>query len=172
MAKVCPKCKAIHLKPEKYFHKNKSTKDGFTTYCKQCTNEMNSFSKEKKKPPKDKRVCDNQECNNTFETRNKEKRFCCPTCANKENNKKTSKDRDYRFKYEFGNKFKNEKLKSKNTFKRWTKKDDAKLLNLRFNGLDFWEIAKQMDRSYFAVGQRHRMLVKKLNLNIQKQKGK
>ena len=165
MAKTCPVCKQTYLRPELHFGKNKTVKDGFSTYCKQCLREMNNFTKEKKKPPKDIRECENENCNKTFATRNKDKKYCCTKCAAEQNNKIRNTDREYRFKYEFGYKFKNKKLDNSKKFKKWTDKEDGILLNLKFNNLTFWEIAEKLNRSYYSCGQRHRMLIKKLGLN-------
>lgn len=165
MSKECLKCKQTYLVPDKHFHKNKKMADGLNVYCKKCIQEMDKFNKEKKKQPKETRPCENEKCNNTFETRIKDKKYCCPKCAAYSNNQKKSKDRDYRFKYEFQNKFKNKKIR-KNVFKRWTKQEDTKLINLRFDNHTFWEIAELLNRSYFSVGQRYRMLVKNLNIKV------
>lgn len=164
MSKECRKCKQTFIKPENHFRVNLKSKDGFYTYCRECSNEMNRFTKDKNKKPKEKRECENKKCNKTFETRIDDKKYCCNKCAAYSNNQKRSKDLEYRFKYNFKNKFKVKKMEKPKEFKQWSKEEDGLLLNMKFDKLTFWEIADKMGRSYYAVGQRHRMLVKKLQI--------
>ena len=132
--------------PLSEFNKNNKTKDKLQFYCRKCTNEMSLYYKNLKKPPKETRKCKNEECNNTFETRNKDKKFCCTKCANKVNNQLRAKDRDYRFKYEFNAKLKRKLQPKPNNNKRWTRKEDLILVEKKDEGLKFSEIGKILGR--------------------------
>lgn len=107
---------------------------------------MSLYYKDLNKPPKETRKCKNEECNNTFDTRNKDKKFCCTKCANKINNKLRAKDRDYRFKYEFNAKLKRRLEPKPNNNKKWTRKEDLILVEKKDLGLKFGEIGKILGR--------------------------
>ena len=56
MSKECRKCKQTFIKPENHFRVNLKSKDGLYAYCRECSNEMNRFTKDKNKKPKEKRI--------------------------------------------------------------------------------------------------------------------
>lgn len=79
--KQCTKCKRIFDDPERYFHKNASTKDGYNYWCKKCSNEYNQMRVLKKRQEKYKdRTC--QECGGPIPILlySKRKTFCSDEC--------------------------------------------------------------------------------------------
>lgn len=162
MAKTCKKCGNTHIKVEKYFYKDKTRKDGFQPYCIKCAKEMTAYYEEKGKPPKDKRVCDWKDCNNTFETRDKKKRFCCNSCNRKDYQYRKGLE-NVRFRQNFLKKLNRKKEVKTNGRKKWTFGEIEILMDMRKENKSFKEIAKILLRSSDACMNKYFVIMKARN---------
>lgn len=150
--KFCPICKEI-----KEFSINRKRKDVLQCYCKDCSNEMNKFYHDKKKPTL-KKVC---QCGTTFETKSTIKAFCTKECKVKYFNKLNNSNANYKFKYEFKRKFEARNEPKPNNFKKWTGYEDLLIFEFRKNKIKWKEIALQFGRSTDSCKTRFRDLKKK-----------
>lgn len=136
--KLCPNCNEI-----KEFAINRKRKDGLQCYCKDCSNEMNKFYLDKKKPTL-KKVC---QCGTNFETKSTIKTFCTKSCKIKYFNKLNNSNANYRFKYDFKKKLEAKKEPKPNNFKKWTKYEELTLLEHRASKMKWKQIALELGRS-------------------------
>ena len=146
MAKVCPRCKMTYMFAEKHFYKDKTRKDGLQPYCIECAKKNTAYYEEIGKPPKEKRTCEYSKCNNTFETRKPNKRFCCGSCNSKAYQERKGLE-DVRFRQNFLKKLNRKKEPKPNTRKIWTFEDVEILMDKRKLGMQFKEIGKILGRS-------------------------
>lgn len=160
--KYCAMCKET-LSFDK-FSINKKRKDGLQCYCKKCNSEINIFYKDRKKLPKDKRTCKLDGCEITFETRNKDKNFCCKNHSQKYHNKIKNNDKEYRFKYEFKAKFQRKKEPKLNNYKKWTEQEDILLIQKKDEGLIYKEIAILLGRSSDSCQSRYKLLSRRIKI--------
>jgi len=154
--KYCKRCDSH--KSLDSFSKDKSTKDGLQFYCKKCSAEESAKYRTKK--PKEKRPCENKSCNNTFETSNHNRKYCCEKCLIE--SQKTRCYPDARFRYNFKVKFLRKKLPKENNYKTWDSKEDKKLLKYKNKGLTFYQIAEKMGRGYDGVRSRYKILIEEI----------
>lgn len=144
--KHCKGCNASYLNTEKNFSKDSTRADGLSFYCRKCNRESSRYYEEIKKAPKEVKVCAFSKCDNTFETRIPNKKYCCSSCNTKAYQEKVGKDK-INFIQSFNKKLKRSKTKAKNSALRWNVKDVKTLFQMREEGFKYKDMAAKLNRS-------------------------
>lgn len=160
MAKTCPNCKKTYMMAEKHFNIDRSRKDGLCFYCKTCTRELTAWYEEKGKAPKDKRTCEYSKCNNTFETRKKNKRFCCSSCNTKAYRERTGIEKVV-FRQNFLRKLRRKKEPRPNGRNPWTLDEITELMEMRTKNISFKDIGELLGRSSEGCAAKYYLIQKK-----------
>lgn len=166
MAKTCVECGTTHIVEQKYFHKDKSRKDGLKPYCKVCANKHYSYYASLKTNPIETKFCEH--CNKEFKTNIKKKRFCCGSCNSKAYQQRIGIEKA-RFRQNFLKKLNRKKEPKANTNKIWTFKDIEILMDSRKENIKFKEIGKILGRSSEACVHKHRSVLRKRGFKLSDQ---
>lgn len=158
MSKTCPRCKKTYIFAEKYFNKNKASKDGLASICKKCRSAEHLYYKSlKPEKPKVEKVCSFKECDNTFIPIMRDHQiYCCASCRDKANKWKNGKQ-EYYNKKNFNRRFqkKKELEKATNKSKKWSFSEIDALLKMRFNEKTFKQIGIKLGRTSTACWKKY-----------------
>lgn len=161
MAKTCPECGITHIVEHKYFHKDKSRKDGLKPYCKVCANKHYSYYASLKTNPIETKFCEH--CNKEFKTNIKKKRFCCGSCNSKAYQQRIGIEKA-RFRQNFLKRLSRKKEVKPNRYKLWSFEDIEILMDSRREGIMFKDIGLKIGRSVESCIKKHTDILKERGL--------
>lgn len=159
--KKCTGCNITYYSPKKYFHKNKTQKDGLCSICKKCKKEERKYYYQIKKSKKEvfERICEYKKCQKPFTTTDSRKKYCCYKCSWSAVHYKNDIE-DYKAKRNFKARYERAKEVAPLNNKRWSEEDILYLVEKRVEGLKFKDIGIVLGRKAVMCGRKYNEVLK------------